>query len=76
MKNGRCLLVPSAPLNWMGSPPGAQRYLGLIWLTAVLYPDYCNYDVREEVKEFYSLFFHCELTDEQFDSITENAFLN
>ena len=76
VKNGRCLLVPSAPLNWMGSPPGAQRYLGLIWLTAVLYPDYCDYDVKEEVKEFYSLFFHCDLTDEQYDAITENAFLN
>ncbi len=75
VKNGRCLLVPSAPLNWMGSPPGAQRYLGLIWLTAVLYPEYCDYDVKEEVKEFYSLFFHCDLSDEQYDAITENAFL-
>ncbi len=75
VKNARCLLVPSAPLNWMGSPPGAQRYLGLIWLTGVLYPDYCDYDIDEEVKEFYSLFFHAELTDEQYAAITENAFL-
>lgn len=74
-KEGKCLLVPCRPQNWLGSPPGAQRILGLIWLTGVLYPDYCDYDIEEEVKEFYSLFFHCDLTDEQFDAITENAFL-
>ncbi len=76
VKEGKCLLVPSAPLNWLGSPPGAQRILGLIWLTAVFYPDYCDYDVKAEVKEFYELFFHCTLSDAQFDAITENAFLN
>lgn len=74
VKNGRCLLVPDAPLNWMGSPPGAQRILGLIWLAAVLYPEYCDYDVKTEVTEFYKLFFHCELTEEQYETITENAF--
>ncbi len=71
---GRVLRVPDAPLNWMGSPPGAQRILGLIWLTAVLYPEYCDYDVKTEVTEFYKLFFHCELTQEQYETITENAF--
>jgi len=71
---GKVLLVPDAPLNWMGSPPGAQRILGLIWLTAVLYPDYCDYDVKAEVTEFYKLFFHCELTDEMYSEITANAF--
>ena len=75
VKEGKCLLVPSAPLNWLGSPPGAQRILGLIWLTGVLYPDHCDYDVQEEVKEFYELFFHCALSDQQFEAITENAFL-
>ena len=76
VKEGKCLLVPTQPQNWLGSPPGAQRILGLIWLTAVLYPEYCDFDVKEEVKEFYELFFHCTLSDEQFDAITENAFLN
>lgn len=74
-KNGRCILVPTVPQNWLGSPPGAQRYLGLIWLTDLFYPEYCDYDVKEEVKEFYSLFFHCSLTDEQYDAITENSLL-
>ena len=72
---GNYALVPTSPDNWMGSPPGAQRYLGLMWLPAILYPEYCDYDLQAEVTEFYSLFFHCELSAEQYASITENAFI-
>ena len=74
IKNGNYVLVPQTPDNWMGSPPSAQRYLGLIWLTAVLYPEYCDYDVKAEIFEFYELFFHCELTEELYAEITANAF--
>ena len=72
---GRYVGIPEAPYNWMGMPPAVQRYLGLIWLTAVLYPDYCDYDVKAEVMEFYRLFFGCTLTDGQYESITANSFL-
>lgn len=67
--------VPDGPYIWMGNPPGVQRYLGLIWLTAVLYPQYCDYDVKTEVMEFYKLFFGAELTDTQYETLTANAFL-
>lgn len=74
IKNGNYVLVPQTPDNWMGSPPSAQRYLGLIWLTAVLYPEYCDYDMKAEIFRFYELFFHCQLTEEQYAEITANAF--
>lgn len=67
--------VPEGPHNWMGSPPAVQQYLGLIWLTAELYPEYCDYDVKEEIMEYYRLFYHCELTEEQYNALTEKAFL-
>lgn len=75
IKNGNYVEVPQGPHNWMGSPPSVQRYLGLIWLTAVLYPDYCDYDVQEEITEYYRLFYGCELTNEQYETLTANAFL-
>ena len=75
IRNGSYIEVPDAPYNWMGTPPSVQRYLGLIWLTAVLYPDYCDYDVKDEVTEYYRLFYGCELSDEQYGSLTEGAFL-
>lgn len=67
--------VPEGPHNWMGSPPSVQRYLGMIWLPATLYPDYCDYDVKAEILEYYELFYGCELTDAQYDALTANAFL-
>ncbi len=73
--NDRYVEVPSVPDNWMSMPPSVQRYLSLIWLTAQLYPEYCDYDVKAEVKEYYRLFCGCELTDAQYEEITANAFL-
>ena len=52
-----------------------QRVLGMIWLPAVLYPEYCDYDVEAEVKEAYALLYGCELTDGQYAALTEGAFL-
>ncbi|MBQ9931606.1 MAG: ABC transporter substrate-binding protein [Firmicutes bacterium] len=73
--NDRYVEVPDLPYNWMSMPPANQRYLGLIWLTAELYPEYCDYDVEAEIREAYRLFYSCELTDEQYETITQNAFL-
>ncbi|MBR6738537.1 MAG: ABC transporter substrate-binding protein [Oscillospiraceae bacterium] len=72
--NGDYIEVPDTPHDWMGMPPSVQRYLGMIWLTAELYPEYCDYDVKSEIAEYYKLFYGCDLTDEQYESITANAF--
>ena len=73
--NGDYIEVPQGPHNWMGTPPSVQRYLGLIWLTAQLYPEYCDYDVKTEILEYYELFYSAELSDAQYDALTANAFL-
>ena len=73
--NNNYIEVPEGPHNWMGSPPAVQRYLGLIWLTAELYPEYCDYDVKAEIYEYYELFYNCQLTEEQYAALTANAFL-
>lgn len=74
ISSGNYLEVPEGPDNWMGTPPASQRYLGMIWLTAELYPDHCDYDVKTEILEYYELFYHCRLTDQQYDVLTANAF--
>ena len=75
IRSGRFVLVPDNPLNWMSMPPSVQRYLGLIWLPTVLYPEYCDYDARAEIMEYYELFYGCALTGEQYETITEGAFI-
>lgn len=73
--SGNYIEVPEGPHNWMGTPPAVQRYLGMIWLTAQLYPEYCDYDVKAEIMEYYELFYDCQLTEEQYNTLTANAFL-
>ena len=72
--SGNYVEIPYGPDNWMGMPPSVQRYLGMIWLTSVLYPDLCDYDVKAEITEAYRLFYGCELSDGQYAELTKNAF--
>jgi len=73
--NGDYVRTPQGPHNWLGSPLSVQQILGLIWLPAVLYPEYCEYDVKAEIQEYYRLFYHCNLTDAQYEVLTAGAFL-
>lgn len=73
IKNGNYVLVPSCPYNWLGTPPSVQMYLGMIWLTQMMYPQYSEYDLKEEVCEYYRLFYGCQLTDEQYEDVIKGA---
>lgn len=74
--DGNYVKTPIGPYNWMGYPPSVQRYLGLLWLPAVMYPEYVDYDLKDEVLEYYDMFVHCELSDEQYDELTRDAFVS
>lgn len=65
--------VPYGPYNWMGFPPSVQRYLGMIWMTKVLYPEVAEYDLYEEVAYYFELFYHCELTEEQYEDLVADS---
>lgn len=64
VKNKKVYEVPNGPYNWMGFPPSVQRYLGMMWMAKNLYPEYADYDLKSEVKEYFKMFYHIELTDE------------
>lgn len=74
VSSGQYVEVPQDLHNWMGTPPSVQRILGMLWLTARLYPEYCDYDVKAEILEFYELFYHCTLREEQYEALTKHAF--
>lgn len=73
IREGRYYEVPFGPYNWMGFPPSVQRYLGMLWLGALLYPESVEYDLYEEVRDYYALFYHRELTEDQFDALMANS---
>jgi iron complex transport system substrate-binding protein len=72
VKNKRYYKVPDLPYNWMGSPPSINRYLGMLWLGAILYPQYADYDLYTEVAEYYKLFYGYDLSKEKFNEVMGN----
>ncbi len=70
---GRCYQTPYGPYGWLSSPPSVQRYLGMLWLGALLYPEYVNYDLQEEITQYYKLFYGCELTEEMYQDLMKDA---
>lgn len=39
----------------------------------LLYPEYTEYGLQEEVTAYYKLFYDCELTDAMYQELTRNA---
>lgn len=66
VREGEYYEIPSGPYGWISSPPAVQCYLGLLWLTDTLYPDYADFDLKEEVSSYYRLFYGFEMTDEAY----------
>lgn len=65
IKDNKYYDIPLGPYNWMGGPPSVNRVIGIKWLGNLLYPDVYDYDMVKEAKEFYKLFYHYDLSDEQ-----------
>ncbi len=73
IKNGQYYEAPFGPYNWMGFPPAVQRILGMKWMAKVLYPEVAEYDLYEEIAEYFDLFYHTELTKEQYDVLMQKS---
>ena len=71
--SGNYFEAPYGPYGWLSSPPAVQRYLGLLWLGELLYPEYTDYDLQQEVTEYYELFYGCKLSDEMYNELTAKA---
>ena len=73
IRSGRYYEVPAAPYNWMGFPPSVQRLLGMMWMETLLYPDAVDFDLKTEVQTYFDLFYHCQLTDAQYEALVANS---
>jgi len=69
IKEGNYAIAPYGPYNWMGFPPSVQRNLGILWLIKTLYPEQTSYDMYTETNAFYEMFFHCSLTEADYQQI-------
>ena len=73
IRNGTYYEVPMGPYNWMGFPPSVQRILGMLWMAKLLYPDAADYDLYAETAAYFRLFYHCELSEADYDALVRNS---
>lgn len=69
VQNGNVYMMPIVPYPFLDTPPATNRMIGIYWLGNLLNPDAYDLDINEKVKEYYSLFYHKDLTDSELDSI-------
>jgi iron complex transport system substrate-binding protein len=73
VKEGEVYQIPRGPFDWFDRPPCVSRILGVRWLGNLLYPDLYQYDMEAEIRAFYTLFYHMDLTDAQLQELTARA---
>jgi iron complex transport system substrate-binding protein len=74
VKNREVYLVPNSPFTWFENPPGANTIIGIPWMAKVLYPDkFKDLDLKNLTKEFYSDFYHYQLSDEDVNNILNSS---
>lgn len=74
VKNKQVYLTPQDPFNWFESPPGANTIIGIGWTAKMLYPDkFTSLDMNSLTKEFYSKFYHYNLTSSEVSSILSSS---
>lgn len=73
IQSGSVYKTPVGPYGWLASPPSVQRFLGMQWLCALLYPEYVDYDLRERVTEYYDLFYGFALDEAKYNEIVNHA---
>ncbi len=73
VREKRVYEIPQEPFNWFDRPPSVNRVIGLRWLGKLFYPEKATFSLEEELRTFYSLFYHYDLSEEETRTLLENA---
>jgi len=74
VKEKQVYLIPNKPYGWIDRPPGVNSIIGIPWMAKVLYPEkFKDVDMKSLTKEFYSDFYHYDLTDEEVKTILDTS---
>lgn len=73
VKDGKFYEAPYGLANAIDRPATVNLLYGCQWLGNLLYPDVYDYDMAQVTKDFYSLFYHYELSDAEVETILSRA---
>jgi iron complex transport system substrate-binding protein len=65
VRDGKYYRIPTDPWDWFDRPPSINRLIGIKWAESILYPEKIKFNITEEVKKFYTLFYSVELSDSE-----------
>lgn len=68
-KNNQIYFSPISPFNWISRPPSLMRFLGVVWMHNILYPEHFKIKIEDEVKSFYKLFLHLDLNKKEIQNL-------
>lgn len=71
IKDGNYYVAPVSPFGWFDGPPSANQLMGAMWAAEAIYPDNYDFDLKQETIDFYSTFYHVDLSDEQAEELLE-----
>lgn len=72
-KEGKVYEIPGIPYDWINRPPSVNRIIGIKWLANLLYPDKYQIDIKQEIKEFFKIYYSYEITDEEIEEVLING---
>ncbi len=73
VRERRVFLAPSLPYGFIDAPPSLNRLIGLPWLLHMLYPDKAPGKLRDQVRDFYHLFYQVEPNDADLDRLLDSS---
>jgi iron complex transport system substrate-binding protein len=69
VRNHRIYQIPNQPFGWFDRPPGTNRILGAVWVAQILYPDIYHFDLERITREYFTIFYHRNLTDAELQEV-------
>lgn len=67
VKNKRVYRLPNGGFSW--DPPSNESNLSWLWVASLLHPEAADFDLRSDMREYFSYLYNHELTDDEIDQI-------
>jgi len=75
VKEGKVYEIPYGPYHFLANPPSINQIIGIKWLGNLVYPELYAYDMTKELQDFYDIFWHYDLSDDEANSLLANSTL-
>jgi iron complex transport system substrate-binding protein len=73
VKSKRVFLSPDTPFGFIDAPPSVNRLAGLIWLLHTFYPEQTQGNAKDQIREFYRLFYQIDPSEAQIQQILSGS---